>query len=464
MSGNGRDDFRVARRWRRLGTGLLLLLITGLFLGINCLAGMAYSRRVPSPELASPAECVDLVRSLKMPLRVLLLGEGGEPSGEFFTRLHLFLENVHADLQKNGMEMELTVLQRERQAGRLGELFPTPSAGESGIYLRSGEAARLIPFSSCLRFREGQVRGFAFAPAFFTALRSLADAEPAAVYFLTGHGERSPEQRRLGTGLSRLQLWLGRRGWHTESLEMARLESVPPSRSILLIADPRVPFAQWECALLQRFLEERRGKVLLLLTPESVHGLDELLAQWRVQVGAEGPVERPSTYDEGIPIHRYAAAADFLQPLIERQLPVLFDSVRRVGEGRGEDFLSVLPLMEVESFAQKSSFPIAASARKCFPPNIPVDLPSGRLVVIGGDFLSNRYFALTGNQLLFQQLAAHLLDQPVSGDGVQAEDFQLSMGREEWNRFARVLLLMPFLPLALVLLRRLLLVRKGCGE
>jgi hypothetical protein len=455
------DDFRVARRWRGIRRWISVGLFLLFFAGVNGLSSRCYYRHDGNGMAMLPRRWLALARSLDSPLgAVVVRGDGGSTgcNEDFFRAAFLFLENVKDLFRRNGLNFDYAVSHGPRQ---LPSLQPAgaPSPPASGIYLQTGTKVCPISPTSCTVFRAGHLRGFSFFDAFGAALEALGDPVPMAVYFLRGHGERSPQMQPFDLAISRLKLYLGKLGWRGESLEISRLLDVDPIHSVVLLADPRIPLSPSECVTLHRFLEEKQGRMLVMLTHQSHHGLDDWLDQWQVKVDENGPREYPSQFDEGISVCRLSASAPFLQPLIDHQLPVQFDSLRVVaptGNGHGDFSIQVLPLMEATGTGD-NPFPVAVAIERRSQSNFPIDLPSGKLVVVGGDFLSNRYFSLLGNQLFFHRLLTYFFPGDTVTPSPEPEGFQLPLSRSQVNAMGRTLVFASLVPLFLILVRHLFL-------
>ncbi|MDR3117636.1 MAG: GldG family protein [Puniceicoccales bacterium] len=450
-----RDDFRHARFRRRLCRWSLFLSLSLFLVLANRFAWLHPHRFGASSTLQAPRECIALARSLALaePLQFYVVyddGDGFEEAEALRTALQVFLENTRVAMARGGVSFSYAFLHRMRQGGHLRRWF-SPQPVSSGLFLRAGDRIIGLAAPSCYILRNGEVRGFSFGTALLAAMRSLANPNPPTIFFSRGHGERSPDQWRSDGGLARLRLWIGQQGWKAESVEIGQLAAREPGNCLLLIADPRSPFTPSEQVALQRFLSERQGRLLLLLTPESRAGLEDLLFQWNVLADAAGPREIPAEWDEGVAVRRFAAV-DFLRPLLDYRLPVQFDSVRQVREdlgGAGQ--VSVTALLE---FSGHPPFPVAVLAAPALGDALPIRLPAGELAVVGGDFLSNRHFTLLGNQLFFQQLANHLLGNCRPPEESPPDEFRLHLSRTQLRHVGRVLLFGPAALLALAFLIR----------
>ena len=106
------------------------------------------------------------------------------------------------------------------------------------------------------------------------------------VYFLTGHGERSPEETGP-EGLSQVKEAIERQNYVVRSHNLAQENALPENPAVLIAAGPTVSFLPNEVRLLQEYLEGG-GKLLLLLDPRTRFAMDELLAEYGL--GVDGNV------------------------------------------------------------------------------------------------------------------------------------------------------------------------------
>lgn len=105
-------------------------------------------------------------------------------------------------------------------------------------------------------------------------LSRLARNTERTVFFLDGHGERSPQgnaDRDLGLFARRL----GSKGFKVNLLNLGAVPDVPANASMLVVADPRVDLLPAEVAKLHAYLD-RGGNLLWLIDQEPLHGLQPI--------------------------------------------------------------------------------------------------------------------------------------------------------------------------------------------
>lgn len=94
------------------------------------------------------------------------------------------------------------------------------------------------------------------------ALIRLLNPQGRAIYFLTGHGERSLEDYD-DQALSQLKQALERKNYTVRSLNLIALNSIPDDAQVIVIAGPQKPVTSEEVDLLQAFMESGGGLVVL---------------------------------------------------------------------------------------------------------------------------------------------------------------------------------------------------------
>ncbi len=133
--------------------------------------------------------------------------------------------------------------------------------------------------------------------AFTNALKRLLKGEHRWVYFLEGHGERSP----LGERNYDYKTWaeeLAGQGIRTQPFNLLEINTVPDNAAVLVIASPRVSLAAAEIALILDYLKDG-GNLLWLSEPGEAADLDTLLHYFSVSK-LDGVIIDASTHLLGI--------------------------------------------------------------------------------------------------------------------------------------------------------------------
>ena len=144
-----------------------------------------------------------------------------------------------------------------------------------------------------------------------SGLVRLMNPQASAIYFLTGHGEYSPDETG-DKAFSQVKRLLTSKNYAVNTLNLLANNTVPEDASTIVIAGPTVPLTQAEVDLLSAFQANGGGLVVLYepqVDPASNLGADDPLAaylqtQWGVSLGADVVVD-PSSQQ---PFAPYAAS------------------------------------------------------------------------------------------------------------------------------------------------------------
>jgi ABC-type uncharacterized transport system involved in gliding motility auxiliary subunit len=113
-----------------------------------------------------------------------------------------------------------------------------------------------------------------------TSLIKIGDDREKAVYFLTGHGERSITDYNE-SGLSQLKLALERDSYSVKELNLAITDTIPSDIVALVIARPTQQMLPSERNTIFQYVFQA-GSLLVAQDPGYPDNLNELLAGWRV--------------------------------------------------------------------------------------------------------------------------------------------------------------------------------------
>lgn len=252
-----------------------------------------------------------------------------------------------------------------------------------------------------------------------TSLIKVTDAEPKAVYFLTGHGERSIDD--FGQeGLGYLKQALERDSYQVRSLNLAITDTIPSDIVALVIARPTQRLLDHERNTILRYLMGA-GKGLIVQDPGLPEDLSEILTAYRVKLNGDVIIEPNSSLlgDPGSPVvQRYPYS------IITQDLPMTIypqaQSIQIIDDVDTPGF-SASPLVQTTSSSwgetdfTNPAVRYDADQDNPGPLNIGVTVESpaplmpdeaatktstnSRLVVFGdSDFLGNAFISSPGNQ------------------------------------------------------------------
>lgn len=129
---------------------------------------------------------------------------------------------------------------------------------------------------------------------FTSALLRLINPQQKKVYFTIGHNERKVdgfERENFG----QLKTSLESNNYVVDTLVLAGTKEVPDDASVVVIADPRIPFSDDEKQALKNYLD-KGGKLLILTQPslppaQQQVPLGDLVSQWGVEIGSAPVIE-----------------------------------------------------------------------------------------------------------------------------------------------------------------------------
>jgi ABC-type uncharacterized transport system involved in gliding motility auxiliary subunit len=114
-----------------------------------------------------------------------------------------------------------------------------------------------------------------------SAILGVTRARERVVYFVTGHGERSPNDSDRKAGYSIATRTLEEDLFKVRELPLVGPAGVPADATVVVIAGPRKDFLPDEIAGLQAYVE-RGGDLLLLIDPESPPSIAALASRFGI--------------------------------------------------------------------------------------------------------------------------------------------------------------------------------------
>jgi ABC-type uncharacterized transport system involved in gliding motility auxiliary subunit len=147
--------------------------------------------------------------------------------------------------------------------------------------LKAKEAGYRYPGNALLEFQgRRQLADKTEEEPLTNAIRKLLKPEMKKIYFLTGHGERGPQDRERN-GFGTAGKALENEGYKVEELNLLSVAEVPKDAAALVLAGPSKPLFANEVAALKAYLQ-RGGRLLVLLAPFQDAGLKDFLSGYGV--------------------------------------------------------------------------------------------------------------------------------------------------------------------------------------
>ncbi|QVQ26119.1 GldG family protein [Achromobacter deleyi] len=195
-------------------------------------------------------------------------------------------------------------------------------------------------------------------------------------------------------------------GYATRSVNAGGLEQALPRCAVVVAAGPRTPFGEDDAQALRRWTNAG-GKTLLLLEPDTPHGLDPLLRDFGI-ARPPGALADPGSHyrnDPGSP-----AVSDYTRHKMTRGLPLSFfpgaAGLEPAGDGLPPGVV-VTPLAQTSAEAHLPGQPpsrytlMALATRNAQAGGADGSARPSLLVAGDSDFAVNRHFATLGNGALF---------------------------------------------------------------
>jgi ABC-type uncharacterized transport system involved in gliding motility auxiliary subunit len=474
------DSFRTARWVRTFNLVLQAVLFLTLFAGLNYLArnhpgrfDLTHQRR----HSLSP-ETLSYLRNLAQPVRIVVtLSEDSDNAevAQAYRDIHgLLREYAYAtegDTSRRVTVQYLDVYQRRREADQLGIDQP------DSIVLLCGDKRRTVTLGEIYRVEKGRKQAFQGEQALTSAILDVSSPEKKKIYFLSGHGELSPDDVDPVRGLSTLRDSLRQRNFDVDSLNLAYTRKVPPDAALIVAVAPQGKFSPLEQELLRQYLSTAAGRFILLLAPGRPHGLEDLLLDWGLLVdddlicdtGAQNMTE------EGELLLRFLTPHPVTQTLIDYNLQPRIGPARSVRPDPGRSLgnsltvttlaatsttawgevsyrLNVVPernpgidIVPLPGMEPRDRLGVAVSSERVdVKDNLPFSVRGGRLVVFGtGDLIANNRIADVANQNIFLGAVNWTVDRDkwFNAPARPIERFQLSLSAGELTKLRYSLLL-----------------------
>jgi hypothetical protein len=429
-------SFGAARWMRTINLVLQAVLFLSLIGGLNYLAlhhswrfDLTATRRYSlSPEtlahLAALEQSVTLVVTLERK-------SDNDYVAQAFRDVHgLLREYVNATASKpNGRVtvQYLDVYQQRREADQLGIDQPNIVLALSADRTRR----RAILHQELYVVKERETQAFAGEQAITAAILDVSQSTRQRIYFVSGHGEMSPEDVDTRRGLSVLADELRMRNFELATLNLANERRVPEDAALLFIAAPSAGrFHPSEVERLRIYLREHAGRIILLLPPLINPGLDDLLYDWGVL--ADDVIvydnDATNTTETGYLLIPPFTQHQITQVLFDYETPLTLGLTRVVRPDPGRPLdenlrVTILAATAASAWGERDlrlqSTPrfdptvdlkgqphleprdrlsVAVASERVSPKNLPLSVPSARLVVFGNaDFASNQRIATPGH-------------------------------------------------------------------
>jgi len=269
-----------------------------------------------------------------------------------------------------------------------------------------------------------------------SALLTVTRARERVVYFVTSHGERSPEDKDRKLGMSGAKHTLEDDQFRIRVLPLIGPEGVPADATVLVIAGPRKDFLPGELSRIEAYVR-RGGNVLLMIDPETPASVAAFAAGLGVTAPAQVVVdpEQRLAGGEGVTLMVSDMQRSFLVSG-SLEAPPVFSYARPLGiaEEQRDAAIGFLKT-SAQSYAVD---PGDATVRAGGPTGalavgvalVPAADRAGRVIVLGdSDFASNGVIDYLGNKdLLLNSINWLARDESLLAARAQTKE----VGREQF--------------------------------
>jgi ABC-type uncharacterized transport system involved in gliding motility auxiliary subunit len=188
----------------------------------------------------------------------------------------------------------------------------------------------------------GSLKSFKGEAAFTSAILEVTSARSPKVYFLAGHGEKSPEDSG-DRGYSEIKDLLTKDDDSVAEWESLGKSDVPKDADLVVLAGPKTALLEPEKGALEKYLNSG-GHVLLMLDPVNSRaggpppdfGLGAFLAEWGVKLDNDIVVDPgnalPFMGAETVYVNHFGSHA-IVAPLSSAKMAVILPLARSVSAG-----------------------------------------------------------------------------------------------------------------------------------
>jgi ABC-type uncharacterized transport system involved in gliding motility auxiliary subunit len=424
-----------ARRLLASTNFLVTLVLLGvLFIFINFISSRRYARKDISRQQTTTLsdQTLRALSGLTEPVSVTVFFQ---PTSRLYDLTHDLL----TEYERRNPNLKVEYVDPQQDIARAEQLVKELQitdlnlvvfrAGNRSKHLTDADLAEL-DFGPMQMGGQPRVTAFKGEDAFTSAIIAVTRGTPPAVWFTSGHGEKSIEDTEP-LGLTELKEALTRQDMKVETVTLLERTEIPAEIKLVVIAGPTRRFTDQETALLQAYLM-RGGKLLALLDPLDDSGLTGWLANWGAVVGNDIVVDParqlPFVSAANLFVTEYSA-----HPLVEKMktLATLFPLARSVRrsepqpegvtvtplattspDGWGETQTSVEQFEFHEGQDLKGPVPVAAAVERTIAAQGEAPAASARMVVIGdSDFVINAQLPNVGNRDFILAAVYWLIEQ-----------------------------------------------------
>lgn len=492
MQINGFNDFRPVQRFRLANCAVQVVLSLCLVVSLNYLASKYFARidLNESGIYTLAPESKAYIRRLEEPIEIFVTIPN-DPGVEELGRMHqhlskLFREYEAAAMRDGQAYIKIEYVDVYRQRKRALELANKYNlTQENSILVTMGTRIREINQAELYEVEGDQITGFCGERVITSAIINVSSEDKDTIYFLMGHGEMRLDDVDPGRGLSQLEAFLRERNYVPASLDLSVIPEVPEDADLVVVPSPQASLFPEEVEKLRRYMSERNGRMIVLVDPGRLHGMEDLFYDWGILVEDMSVVEKgpDSRAQGGDLIIRRFARHPITELLLDYRITALWGQprpVRKDPASLNDSRLKVDPFIGTseQSWGERDyrtqdvlaydanrdlegPISIAAVSTRSAGTDLNIAIPQRQLVVFGNsDFIANNRFGIFGNRTLFFNSVNwalsrnNLLNIPTRSFG----SYQVTISNRDLKQlffyFAMIPLATAFLGLSVFFIRR----------
>ena len=271
QSSREKDRSMTKRSWRMgLSSGLSVIIALAVVLFLGGLAARHHYRLDVSEDALHTLapQTLKVLKGLKSPVRALAFYRQSQPDKPYAQTLFDRYGFASKDFSFQFVDLD--------QQPMLAKQYEITKAGTT-ILLAGKKRERLEGLNE---------------QSLTNALIRLQRDGKKTVYFLTGSGERSTEDKGK-TGYSQVKKALEQQNFVVKSIIFSLAKDIPADAAALVAAGPRKAYTEKELERLSAFME-RGGSLLVLIDPEVKSGLKGWLAKRGIDLGDDLVIDEAS--------------------------------------------------------------------------------------------------------------------------------------------------------------------------
>lgn len=443
MDFNKINNFTYINKVKFVKRILQAILLVSLAIGVNAISAQ-YFKRIDITKngiYSLSAETKAHLRTLDRATKIIVLipKDSNQPELEqIHSHVGRLLRSYEAEGIQNGKRLlSIEYLDPFRQRSKVQNIYNKFKIKEENILLIvQEERFQIVRQADLYSIKNNEIIGFKGERAITSGIINVNSKAIQNIYFLVGHGEKDITDNDPLNGLSYLKSFLENKNFKTHRLNLYQEPSIPKDASLILIVAPQGKVEAFEVELLRRYMSERNGRIIALIDPGRVHGLEDLFFDWGILsdnkfiFGSEQSFV--SNSDDFIinqfadhPINHlmidYNLNAIFGQARPVKMDPLAINNSRLsvseiIGTGNGtwieNNYTNETPIRFDPNTDIPGPISIAAISNLSHTSSLGINIPTGRMAVFGNStFIANNHFQIFGNQILFYNTINWILDR-----------------------------------------------------